>query len=573
MAQISEQTPSEKRAVLQRALAFPDDENSKIIISKAQERGWLTSDPGIAQQVLDIGKKAVAPAVAATRGVQRAFTGLIPEGQELAEAATTFPVIRGAELAAKGVQKLRGEPAAPLTTFADVLSQQRGLTKELEEKAPGVERGAEFGVMAAEVLPAATRLIARGATKAGGGLIRKLNELKTKRLTKSMLKRVKGKAADDFIIEAITERPDEVRRLLDQGDLSTQELAQKTRNFIDAKQTELGEKVQKFRNLAASDNAPTIQISEGLVPGPGGITMVQKNPLLDQVRSIKGRATLEGKNLLPGDINRKLDILESLLSKNTISPAETLKATDAIDDVIDWGAKEGSNIVRNAEGSLTSIRNTLKNKIRDKYPDWYAADEAFANYKEASKEIKNKLDSLGAENFVKNIMNVGKGETRDQLIKLLNLAEDAVPGELQAGERFLNELANIKAAQGIRAFDVGAADPIADNVRSIVSKYRSAGGLLGTAVGTKVGGFPGAGVGAVVGGFAGDVLGRKMADPRRILDAASKAKGLAPEARALAKDLMPIAVKYGTDGVNAMLNLIPAARAAQELVEFTGGKE
>lgn len=45
MPQISEKVPAEKRDVLLKALGSPDNEASKIIISKAQQRGWLSEDP------------------------------------------------------------------------------------------------------------------------------------------------------------------------------------------------------------------------------------------------------------------------------------------------------------------------------------------------------------------------------------------------------------------------------------------------------------------------------------------------------------------------------------------------
>lgn len=386
---------------------------------------------------------------------------------------------------------------------------------------------------------------------------------KAVKLTKQFLKQ-----GDGPITDVILSKPEKVRSLLESGQFSLDDVAIAIGEKLDEVGSKLGKKVGKFRTSALNNKLPGIEVPDEAIGAFEGIA-----------RS----TTIDGQSVLPKDMQSKLALLKRVLSKKQLSSEDALKATDLLTDIADYGdsAGPGSNFIKNADFEIKNVRRLVKNELRKSAPDWAAADDAFATFKEESKGLTRKLASDSRESLIDNLLNKNKTPLRTRLSKAMDMADEA---GVSSSDNFLTELAARKAAQGIKGVQLEIADPIADNVNRIVRKYAERGEGIGTALGFAGGGALGVPAGGVAGlgggGFgalAGRALGREVgglvgkikADPLRILKAAEKAKELSSPAKSLAKDLTPIAKAFGVDGIDAVFALIPASRAAQELKQFS----
>jgi len=593
---------------LAEALQNPDDPGNKVIIQKAHERGWITKEePEKTTQGIIAHPGLFAKGI--IRGAERSVVDIVPGALEKIEAVSKFPIVRGAEIAGSLAQRIRGEPRAPFTTLGEMVKEQEAVTKGIEKAVPGTEKGAEIGALlgsGAGLIKGAVKGIARKISERGlpaaqkatlrlerelfqkGAKLRSAKELKAatkvvkeRKKTERLVRQIMAED-NSRVLDAIRENPEEIRALVKEGQLGVDDLAVRVSDNLTQIEQGLGKKVGEFRKAALSNRTPSIDAKD----------------VLKTVAEVRDLTQVRGKSLLSGAERRNFELIEALLDptiqvtpevglvgitgvheRALLSPRDALRIVDAIDQMTNAKTVANGNISQDAASALFKIRASIKNKLRAGNEEWANADDLFSQFKEASFNLVRRFSGDQRESAVNNLFGKGKTPTRKRLADALDLAEKLDPAQAGKAKRFFNELANIKAAQGIQAVMVPKADPIADRLNRVVRRWMTgtgtALGTIGAAAGQRAAGFPGAvlggGVGTSLGLQLGRVLGARAGDPQRVLNSAIRAKELGKEAKALAGDLSFIAKEFGPEGVTAFMRIIEgieALPAASELARW-----
>lgn len=540
---------------------------------------------------------------------------LIEDDLETFESLFNFPVIRGAELAARLFVDEDKRP--PLTTFAQVVENQRSLDKELRAAVPGVQEGAELGAAGAGAVATVStglkfaKALARGAPKAVKSVAVRIKTAKAAKATKKAdkLARKLLKEGDGPFMNAILNRPEKVKALVDQSsDLTINDVAIQLKDELELVGVELGKRVGKFRDAAFADTTTRVPISQAL---PDLIDLLDK------------RTTFQGASVLPSKIKQQLDSAKRLSDLGVTTPNQAMVWIDVIDDIIDFGnsGKSGSNAIKNANVTLSRMRAVIKDSLRQvnkhglskaapiekslrsgpagikeigrtrreiAFQLWADADDAFSQFVNESNGLIRRLESDSGESLVANLFNKNKTPLRSRLERSLSFMEKLDPTAQGHGAAFFDRLAEIKAASKIKGVKLQIADPIQDNMTNIVKEWTRRGERIGAAAGTTVGGgvgfvTGGTGVGGLsggagfvtgraLGGEVGNLVGKMLGNPDRILKQAMKAKALSEEARKLARDMAFVSKNFGPEGVVAFMDLVGPIPAVNQLIKFSNSR-
>lgn len=557
-----------------------------------------------------------AYAMGTIRGVEKAFeppseifgikTGIPDNLVEKVEGTLAFPVIRGAELAASMFVPHDMRPE--FTTWKDAVDQQIQLTEALKQRAPGVVEGSELGTAAAS-LPALVETL--GSTLKNAGRIaprawQAINDWRAGQkasqatnLAKTLMKEGKGP-----VLDAIVDRPDEVLKLIKNDATAVDDLAVETGQQLLRIEDELGKNVGKYRRNFIADPTKKVGVAAPVQLMDGTISASPQ----DLIKGFRASTTTDnGVSVLNSKQQGQLDFLEKILNPEpkirkesfdvvdktimdpitSISPKDALLALDKIDEMTSMKEIQNGNISAAAVNNLLEIRRALKTQIRGNNADWARADQVFSNYKDDALNLVGKFNSDSRESFVNNLFGAGKSPIRDRLRKVLDYADYVDTKTSGSGDAFFRRLANIKAAQKYQNVQMELSDPIQDKLNHIVRFWTRVGENSGATVGSGVGGLTGNMFntgGAIAGGFggmnagklAGGVLGYKvgkmMANPQRVLNAAMAAKELSGSAKQLASDLSYVHKVFGNDGVVSLMDVVGSTPAANELLKFTRNK-
>jgi len=530
-------------------------EAKKIVAAESRMLSFLPKSVDPLDFASRVAKDIPAHGAAALRGVERSVTDIAPGALENIEAAGVFIPTRVGEAAARLFVDDEKQPK--FTSFGDLVQQRYGLTKELRQRAPGVEQGAEYGAIAGSVAKLATQL-----PKFGSGLLTKFLAKRSANQTKKLARKLLAQG-EGPILDAIVERPERVLELVKGGKLSVDDLTISIGDELARIEKELGKSVQAFRGEALQNTDEIIDVSDAL----------------GEFLKVKEATQARGISLLPSKGQADINLLQKLLSSkesvNNISPSDLMKIVDKIDDMGTFKNQASGNITREGVNALKNLRRSLKEKLRAGNEEWARADDLFSQFKDKAEGVVRKFSSSNSkESFVNNLFGKNKTFIRDDLVNALDLAEKIDPKRIGNSAKFLNELANIKAAQGVQAVKLEITDPIADRVNRIVARWTTGGAAAGAAVGAKVAPLVGispivgAAGGSVVGGFGGRQIGIRFADPLKVLKAAKKAKELSKEARLLASDMVDIVGTFGVDGAEAIRNMIGPIPAMVELSQW-----
>lgn len=590
-------TIEELRASLQKEGAL---ETTPPPVTQAEQ----TNPPSTLQKV---GNEALAM----VRGVEKSFeipsrvnipftdvgfdTGVPENLVEKIEGTINFPVIRGAEIAARLFSNEDYKP--DFTTWRQLVNDRVVYTQALRQAAPGTMEGAELGMAAAslpQLLKSGAKLLSKVNPKVWSQAAiagSKYYARKATKLTNTLLSEGKGTTLD-----AIINHPDDVIDLVKSGKISNDDIAYDIGEQLTKIKSGLGEKINVLEKNFVTDPTKRVNVVDRItIDGPNGA--VELESPLEVIQNFRKSVTSdEGVSILDGKQEANLKKLEEIIrpkvktssasidkgyevvTKQTqyqpkdISPNDAVLGIKLIDKMINYETAFGAGGVdAKAVQNLLQVRRTLKNQIRGNSKEWFQADEDYANFMELQHGITEKLKkSDSAEGFISNIFGNNKERVRTRLYEALQYG-DKVDTELGSADAFYRRLASINAAKKIKNVQLQVSDPIQDKVHRIVNKYS----LGGAAVGGKA--FQWAGldptVGAVVGGASGAYVGAKMANPMRILNAAKKSKDLSTKAKILADDLGYIHSIYGNEGVISFLDVVGPIPAVNEILNFGNPKQ
>jgi hypothetical protein len=569
----------------------PTPTSTPVVSGKTFEKDSLINPEQIAAPMKAMVTDPGAVIAASGLGVARSFLDLVPGVVENMAALGNFPVIRGAELAARAFVEDDMQPE--LTTIKNIAAENFALTKALDKRAPGWQKGVQMGVELASGIQllkilgqtsgrAAVKIFKKGeqtvaAVRAG------MAQRKTARLADRLLNLNKGP-----ILDAIVHRPDDVIKLLESDAALVDDLAQDLGKQLTHIESELGKTVAFHRKTFSVD--PTKKVS-----------VAPLTEILDGLKSSTTSST--GVSLLDGKQKNRLDLLYELLTPRKptttelmsgvnkigdIPSSDALKIIDKIDEMTSLKEIENGNISADAVGNLLTLRKALKSQIRGTNKEWEVADQLFSNYKDAVSPLAAKIkeDGLTRESFVDNLFGKNKTPTREKLSKALSFSE-FIDGKTGSADVFFRKLSDIKGAQRVQEVAEEVNRVKQNNVNRVVKYWTNlgegigatilggpaamAGELLTPGVSGSIGGAAtGLAAGKVLGGIAGFKVGLKMANPVRVLNQALVAKGLSKNAKRLAQDLITIHRDFGNDGVVAMMDVVSSVPATIELSKFLG---
>lgn len=499
--------------------AKPQETPTGLIVP-VEQKGFL-------QSLGEASREAVMPDLSVQRGVS-----MIPGGKELVEQTGTEQLIGGLIPAAAGLYKgvkgvVQGKPTAAL----------------LEKQA------------------------AKQAKKAAT-------------LTKKIVR-------DDSLIESILQNPDDVAKVAlgEQGAVQYTAAGPKGSLFNDLAdeigkelldiQKNLRIRVGEFRKIAQGNQTRIIEADD------------VRDALEGAKRTVRGESLLESSEL--SKLDKLLGYLKPESSVNAagvvqlekkISPNEALEIVDKIDQLnLDTLVDKG-NISRKFANDLFGVRKTLKERVRDASEmgkQWAEADDNLSKFIDNSGSLINKFTGTNKESATGNLFGKGKTPIREQLAAALDAAKAIDSKGGSRASEFFERLQTLRSGEALRRVELQRIDPDADKITNIIDSYERNAARLGRAIGAGAGASSGGFLGAIVGtevggsmlGMAGRALGVKVADPRRILTAASKAKTLSAEAKKLASDALTVGKSTGPEGIMAFMQTVaPFTPAVNELGQF-----
>lgn len=521
--------------------------------------------------------KDPAGAVLSTaRGMERAFNpaGLVGVDLETLEGIANFPIIRGAELAARMFVPEDQRPN--LTTFSQVVNDQRRMDKNLRTVHPGIQEGAELGTavygltqLARAALPEAGRLIKKGVSyiKAGQAekALQNVKQMAIRRL----------KVSDGPLLDAIVDRPEQVLAKAKQSGTEIKDVAFQLQDELQKIGENLGKKVGQFREAAFKDTSTRIPVPDE-IPG--------------LIKSLRSRTTFQDESVLPPFIEKQLKAAEKAAEFGVTNPNQAMVWVDALDGIIKYGDsdKVGSNVIKSANNVLMQLRGSIKSMLRNSNPkasQWAEADDAFSGFLNESAGITSRLQGDNAESLVSNLFGKNKTIMRDRLERSLDYMNRLDPTANGHGNAFMSRLADLKAGEKVKDVTMEVNRVLQENTNEIVRYWTNLGGEAG---GLAIGGpatfsanaLGGGGLTAPigVGGYmagrlagkqAGFKIGQMMANPERVLNAAIKAKQLSTQARKLAQDMLYLNKNFGPKSSIAFLDLVGPIPVVNELVKYT----
>ena len=588
---------------------LPPDVQAKLIVRLGSgmkaEREAALSPPapppkdsnGFLAPVRAVLEDPVASAISVGRGVERAT---FPVNLEVMDTLANFPIIRGAELAARLFVPKDQRP--DLTTYSQLLQSQIALDNDLRVRAPGIQEGTEGGI----ALASGVDLLRRGVPfilSKGASVINKFKtaqavaaEKKARRLSQELL--AKG---DGPVLDAILNRPEKVEALLKtHSDLNVNDLAIAAKGDLETIEKELGKRVGVFRDAAYGDKTMRLPVPEDI---PNMLkTIRERTTLADPTRQTGKAISLSerlsasapgSRSLLPANIQSQLEYAERASKLGVTTPNQAMIWVDALDGVINYGAKNDVPAIKNASGMLLIARGKIKDMLRQQSGQaraWAEADDAYQGFISASDGLINKLSSDSSESLIANLFRANNTPLRNRLASALNFMEKIDPKARGAGQAFFARRADMLAAQSITDIPNEVNRVVQQRVMNIVDRWTKRGERIGSAVGGGLGtaggfifggGVPGGGVAGGmgllisrhIGSEIGHSIGTKLSNPMRVIEAAKRSKLLSKEAKDLANDLGYISKNTGPSGMIAFLDTVGPIPAVSELVRFVSSAD
>lgn len=577
----------------------------------------------IVQPAIDMVKDPSGVAQAALQGVNKAFGDFIPDLTEKIQGTMSFPIIRGAELAAKAFSNEDHEPE--FTSLKQMIGDRMAYTQSLRERVPGWVDGTQAGI----TVLSTRDLIKTGYKNIKTSIIPEIKNEIIPKVTKYIPENIKGvsanvwektaktfrgksstKLADQLIpdvdgppLDAIINHPDKVLELVKSNKVSLDDVATEIGDELLSIKQGLGKAVGIEKDKFIADPLKRIITTEPVnITNPQGQQMVLPSPL--QVISDFRKSKMDdGKSILDAKQSANLKDLEELLTpkvttiqkvdpiygtsrgsyqkmEKDISPKRAMLAIEKIDDILDYERIAKGKLESDFIKSLLDTRRTVKYQMRGNNISWFQADENNMNFMELENGMINKLrDSNSAESFVDHIFGVNKDRVREKLVTALNYRDFLDTKVTGSGDAFFRRMAVIQGARKIKKAQGQITRVQQAKTHEIVRQWIGRSSFVGAGIGAGAGslaGFTGATIGgsagATAGSYIGLKIGQKMADPVRILNAAIREKNISNSGRKLAQDLLYIHQNFGNDGIISMLDILGPIPALNEITKFGQSK-
>ena len=499
---------------------------------------------------------------AAATGALKASLDFTPNLTEKITADLSFPIIRGAEMAASMFLP-EGVERPDFTTYQQVYEDNVLQTELLREKYPGAVEAGKVAAVAEGVYA-----LSKIAVKNGPKILNKLaNKFFQKRADKKLV-RLAGDIAEipeGPLMDAIKNDPEEVLQVLRDNPNDVTDLAEEVADTLKKTEKKLGKEVGNFRKEFVAD--PTIA--------------VDTKDISSRIDNFKKATTSDaGVSTLSSKHQNQLKNIEKIISsgKGSISSKDAMLVLGEIDKMTLLDDIKKGLITPEAFDDIMDIRQVTKDQIRGNNEAWAAADATYQKFKAQSARSMPRLkDPNGlpikdaAESYINNLFGKNKVTTRKNLIDVLNMSDGT-----DAGDAFFRRLSIKKAGQAIDDAKIPLRRTKQENSNQIINKWVSRGRGLGTMTGASIGFSTGGGLGGTFGAlpgiFLGEELGRNigrvMANPNRILSAARKSKSLSKKGKDIANDMIFIHKNYGNDGIIAFMDVIGPIPALAELTRF-----
>lgn len=485
----------------------------------------------------------------------------------------------------------------------DIKSVGGGLPGEVGEafkKLP--EKEYEAGVVVGGVAQ-----LGRGGLKAlRGSPLKQAARLQSK--VRSTLRALTGKS-EGAAIEGLLDRPEQVRALIESGNLKAVDLAEDIGNELKAVKKSLGKRIEEFRDAAKRDESDLM---------PSSIIRNKLAMISGATETSAGKSAIE-----PGDsaaIGQIMELLpesgskmriaqkgavhaESFGGKSMVLPNEATRLgqistkdaiiiVDKITSITNYENMIQNNIQKFTATGLREIRSILKKLVRNKSPDgreWARLDDKYHRFMELEGGLSDKLvgETAKADQkafIIDNMLNKNKDPLLRRLAKALDI--DLQEGQPSQATEFFARLKSKKAAEMIGS-DIAVFDANADKVNRIFERWGRRGAEWGSAAGAVSGvgaahggvedviGFGlGVSIGRAGGRAVGEAIGRRLGDPMRVLATAEKAKVLSNEAKEFVKDLGWIGKRFGPEAAVVASQMIKApVPVLNELSAWTRAQE
>lgn len=572
--------------------------------------------PTIGEQIIQPLKNAIndpmATIAATTRGIEKSFeppsridipftnvgfnTGVPSNLTEKIEGTMEFPVVRGAEIAARLFSNQ--DHKADFTTWKQLVDDRLAVTEALKQRAPGVIEGTQLGVAVAslpsllETAGGALKNIAKASPAVWekvADFVKNKGVQNTNKLAFKLLKE-----GDGPILDAIIKRPQAVLNHIKNGTASLDDVAYSVGTELERIKSGLGENVDKYKSAFVADPLKRVNvIDEVKMVNPQGKEVILQSPLQQISDFRKSVTSREGVSILDSKQEANLKNLEKILtpkdktiktsvdkgygpvvSENVqkvkdIHPHDSMLAIKAIDKMVNYETAFGGGVDAEAVNNLLNVRRTLKTQIRGSDINWFKADEDYANFMELQYGLTKKLkESDSAEGFLSNIFGANKDRVRERLLDALNYSDHLDTKVTGGGDAFFRRLADIQAAKKIKGVQLEVSRPYQEKMNEITRYWTKAGAGAGALIAGKIGGFDSVATGGVIGGYAGFKVGQQMANPMRVINSAIRTQKLSSAANKLAQDLTFVHKVYGNDGIISLLDIVGSTPALNEIAKF-----
>lgn len=552
---------------------------------------------------------------ATLRGAEKSFeppaeiagvkTGMGENFIERFEGTMLFPIIRGAEMAAKAFGNEDHSP--DFTSLRQMIDDRIVYTHALEQAAPESFHGIQTA-LALESIPSLLKTGWKGLNSIkkvspqvwedAAKFVKKNSPFSgTKRVSKlreKILPDVYGPPAD-----AIVNHPEEVLKLVKDEKISLDDIATEIGDELENIEGGLGKRVEKEAKNFVADPTKKINVVDPVTvtdPKTGQeITFAPPKQIIDDFRA--STTTDDGKSILDSTQDRNLRELEEIISPKPrkvqksgnvnkyenvvieseepvthISPRNGMLALEKIDNIIDYEKVAKKKTESKYIYALLQARKAVKYQMRGDNMNWFKFDEDYADFKELSHGLRTKLQEAdSAESFVDNIWGTNKNRVRERLKDALNYKDLLDTNVVGNGDAFFRRLAVMQGAKKVRDAKLQINRVKQEKVNNIINYWvGGTSAAFGTLAGVVSHGNPMVTLPAAAGGgWIGLKIGKNMANPERILNAAIKSKKLSAKAEKMAKDLIYIHQNYGSDGVISMMDIIGSNPAMNELTRIS----
>lgn len=546
-------------------------------ITKAIEEGLdLATGQDLARPYLDIQKEEIK----SQEGLSNipGFEAGEITGEIGTAAASLYPVLRQGPKYLTNLAK-RFSKKSP----QEIIKAEESLANQLNVGQQGKPYIDQAQVLQREILGEISPEIQDAIYKRSENVERLLNDPAASRNTQAVVLEIRNQIDDtEKLLGDMNGAFREVLASNNNPQFKTDGIASQIGKRINREKMSSGDQVLSNRELAKIGD-----YKELLAGRRPRFEQVLEDPQAAQLLKAQGKdpSVLQERSLTVGEVDEGFPYLRDAywseeIATRQLTAGDLVRIIDKADSDLDafYKGRSGTKMQRKTLQMIGDIRRWADNALAEKYPAYKSVKTEYAGFKNVADNVRKKIDSPNAESFLANIYNKNKTEYRGQVEDLINYAKrsadrmvelsdevrsgkqlvdddvkDLVQNirefsktmKMEEGRAFLNEIADIKAAEALRTTKFGGqSDFPSDRINRLVQQHVKKREGVGQKIGATIGGLMSALSGQymaaplVAGGSA--YLGGKVAavgaqasalrkyDPYRIFSLIKKAKNPPP---------------------------------------------